>query len=355
MAGIHLVTGHDYEQLGSFLAHFPDERQGQDFWLDRLRYWWDSNPAFSDSTPRGWMANDEDKIVGFIANIPTALKVADQELMAYNASSWRVLPEFRSNSLGLMFKLLQASSKSVLFDATASGEIVPIIRGLGFAPLSELSDTRSVAITGLDKIASLKLKLGPLPAGLLRTVVSPFNRIAPLGLRRLKPVSGLDVKSLNHADEGFDQLWERTKNQYHATNVRTAKVINWYCFGSSIRRKELFACYRGTQLLGYMVCIDHKTAQTRPLECVDLWVDSNDLEVARALLSEAAAYATRNRCGYLSVAHINSFTKQICDKLGMLSRSGRETNEFFKAPKTLAQSVVRPDSYFVRAQGDYGL
>lgn len=294
MAEIRLVTDQDYASLASFLASFPEESHSQDYWLNRLQHWWNRNPAFSKSTARGWTISSRDRTVGFLGNIPTTLKVADQELTVYNATTWRVLPEFRSDSLNLLMTLMRAARDSVLFDTTPSSEVVEILRGLGFMPLSELSARRSVAVTALDQVARLKVGFGPLSAGLIRTVTWPVGRIAPLGNGRLKPVPGLEVKHLDHADEGFDRLWEGTRDQCHVTNVRTSKVINWYCFGSPSRRKELFACYRGGQLVGYMVCVDHKSTQARHLECVDLWTDSNNLDVARALLSEMARYARLN-------------------------------------------------------------
>ena len=355
MAEMRLAAADDYDALSSFLASFPGEWLTKELWRDRLRFWWELNPAFSVNTERGWLLKTEDKVVGFLGNVPSLLQVGHRIVTVYNATTWRVMPEFRAYTLGMLLKLMRASRTTLLFDTTPSDDVTRILEAFKFRLLPGGDKGSCVAITSLDKVVKHKLRLGLVPTALIRSFTLPASPFLRLGLNKLRPVPGLAVRRLPHADERFDQLWERTRHQYENTNVRTSKVINWYCFGWSNRRKELFACYQDDRLVGYMICSDSKGSSLRPLICADLWVDSEDMDIAKALLFAVKEYSEAKGCGIIEVSRCNSFARMLCSEMRMPPRKSAVPREYMKVPSGLSDSILESNTYFVRAQGDFGL
>ena len=71
---IKAIIKSDYNLLCEFLSNFTNEKkENKKYWIDRLNYWWEQNPAFSENIIRGWVFKKKgsDTIVGFIGNIPT--------------------------------------------------------------------------------------------------------------------------------------------------------------------------------------------------------------------------------------------------------------------------------------------
>src|SRR2546428_7388662 len=99
---VSLVSPDGYEDLASFMASFPAVRaSSKASWRSRLRAWWDLNPAFDESMPRGWVVRDDGKIGVFFGSLPLKLQVGGRARQAFAALYWRVLPAYRGRSLGL--------------------------------------------------------------------------------------------------------------------------------------------------------------------------------------------------------------------------------------------------------------
>src|SRR3989338_8033751 len=83
------------DELIGFLSHFENETRSEEFWRQRLAYWWEKNPAFDEQLPMGWIIRDKAEIVGFLGSI-TSLYVYDKKnYPALNMTTWRVAKEQR--------------------------------------------------------------------------------------------------------------------------------------------------------------------------------------------------------------------------------------------------------------------
>src|SRR5204862_2980909 len=108
----------------------------------------------------------------------------------------------------------------------------------------------------------------------LATLGAPvLDLFQAIRLRGLESSRRADVRELTRADETFDDLWQRTRTRWANTNVRTAQMVNWYCFAKQPAEKRLFAYLEGGELLGYMVLLVKGDAGRRLMECVDVWID----------------------------------------------------------------------------------
>ena len=121
------VTKSDYNELTDFLSHFEQGKRGRGFWRNRLSFWWDDNPAFSEDMERGWVLKDNDRIVGFFGIVPTRFQLSYNPITVFNSTTWRVMSEYRGKSLGLLAKHLNAAEKTILFATTPNAEVSSIL------------------------------------------------------------------------------------------------------------------------------------------------------------------------------------------------------------------------------------
>src|SRR5437867_3956162 len=98
MTELRPVQPQDYTALSQFLRDFRVSREPA-FWLRRMRHWWEDNPAFSPALERGWLLEDNRRIVGFLGVIPRLIETpAGLGVSSNTTTSW-VLPEYRRHSL----------------------------------------------------------------------------------------------------------------------------------------------------------------------------------------------------------------------------------------------------------------
>ena len=127
MVEVAVVQPEDYEALATFMASFPGVKaRTVDAWRNRLRYWWDLNPAWDASLPRGWMLRDDGRIGGFFGSVALQMQVQGEPVRVFGATSWRVLPEHRGRSLGLKLKQLEVHKENLHFSTTPREDLLPL-------------------------------------------------------------------------------------------------------------------------------------------------------------------------------------------------------------------------------------
>ena len=128
------VESEDYKGIIKFLSNFDNEKRSDIFWENRLLFWWDQNPAFTNNLKRGWILKDtsSNSIVGFIANIPTFFIYKGRKIIVHNASTWRVKKKYRSLSIQLLISFINYSKQTILFDTTPSNAVKKILKSLKF-------------------------------------------------------------------------------------------------------------------------------------------------------------------------------------------------------------------------------
>ena len=122
------VAQNDYHELALFLSKQFVEGLSAEFWLNRFKFWWDSNPAFSEEIERGWLILADNKIAGFYGVVPTLMTYLQKERRVFNLTTWMVNPDYRSVSIRLLFKLINYSRKTILFDNTAGENPIRVLK-----------------------------------------------------------------------------------------------------------------------------------------------------------------------------------------------------------------------------------
>ena len=359
---VSVVAPDDYDDLAAFLAAFPAARpSSKATWMTRLRAWWDLNPVFEESMPRGWIIRDDGKIGGFFGSLPLKVQLGGREWQAFGALHWRVLPAYRGRSLVLRLRPLDAHKEAVHFSTTPKAERVPLLKRLGYQPIPRGAGTelQSHFIVDVQKFvrgpARSRSRLFRGPSAI---VAAPgLAAVQAVRTRALARSAQAQVRDVAKADASFDDLWQRTRTRYANTNVRTAQLLNWYCFAIQPTDKKLLGFYERDLLLGYMVLWLRKEPNRRVIECVDLWIDpaAGEGRVLAALAAKAVAYARETGFERVIFPHFDTATALLYRGLGLLQGPRWAKREYLKGPAQAIEGLAVDNSYFVWAQGDYGL
>jgi hypothetical protein len=360
MPEISRVSLTDYAALSAFLAGFPDDESGgADAWLRRMQAWWDLNPAFDDETTRGWVLREQDEIVGFLGAIPWNFQLGGQETTVFAGTTWRVLPEYRGMSIALKRRQMDEHGDALHFSTTPRAEVERLLKLLGYEPMrsGEGDESHSAIILNFEKLLRAKLNGGPSARALARGAAPALAAFQRMRTRPLRRCAHQKVRQVHQADDAFDDLWERTRSRYPSTHVRNAAAINWYCFSSPEFEKTLFGYYEGHRLAGYVVFMAVERRGMRFFECVDLWMEPGPRRevVLGALIEKARRFAKKASFDRIYLPHFDKAGASAYGRLGLLQMRSPRRPGYYMGPTELMNHLTPANSYFVLAEGDYGL
>ncbi len=350
----------DYAALSAFLADFPDDETGSaEAWLSRMRTWWDLNPAFDEALARGWLLREKGEIVGFLGSIPWKFQLDGHETTVFAGTTWRVLPDFRGMSFALKRRQMDEQVDALHLSTTPRAEVGRLLMKLGYAPMRGGLDDEmhSSIILNVEKMLRLKLNGTPAARAIAISATPALKLLQKLKSRRLGRCAHEKVRELDRADAAFDDLWERSRARYPSTHVRTSEAINWYCFSTPGLQKSLLGYFDGGRLAGYIVFLPAERRGLRIFECVDLWIEPGPRRevILGALVEKARRYAAAASFDLVHLPHFDRASAATYRRLGLLQRSGPRRPGYFMGPTALMNQMAPENSYFVLAEGDYGL
>lgn len=357
---VSCVVPADYSELAAFLASFPDDETGSaGAWLDRMRAWWDLNPAFEDSMARGWVLRYDDRIVGFFGSIPRRFRLGGRETTVFASTTWRVLPEYRGTSMALKRRQMDEQQGTLHFSTTPRSEVVRLLELLGYTRLPRETgwEEHSIVILNFRNILRARLR-SVFAGGLLAAVLAPvLGAYQYWRLRRLRSSAHDRVREVSKADTQFDELWDRTKTLYENTNVRAAADLDWYCVSAKGMEKKLLGYYEDCRLRGYLIFLARHARGATCFECVDLWIEPGDdyEAIFSALVEKGRRIARTGGADRLELPHFDARARDACRRQGLIARQAGSRPEYFRGPPGLMTGITPSNSYFVLAQGDYGL
>lgn len=355
----------DYAELAAFLADFPgDKSKSAASWRNRMRTWWELNPAYAHGLTRGWLLRQDGKIVGFFGSIPWRFQLGGAETTVFAGTTWRVLAEYRGMSMTLKRRQMEDHKGALHFSTTPRPEVARMLGLLGYKLIARGPDSgnHGAIILNYRKVLRLKLKDG-FPGKVLAACLAPVLRAAQaFRLRHLKRYGQGNIQELHNASEAFDELWNRTRTKYSNTHVRTADAVNWYCFSSKETEKRLFGYFDGDSLLGYMICMPTELRGMTFFQCVDLWLDTSpgnqdqgQDEVLGALVEKARQCAVKSSFDRVFLPHFDHDVAASLKRIGVPAMRVNRRPEFFRGPRNIMEKITAENSYFVLAEGDYGL
>lgn len=325
-------------------------------WVERFQTWWDKNPSFSPSVSRGWGIRENGKLVGFFGNIPFALKVGDSNVTAVAATTWFVESEFRGRgrSLGLLLEHIKQGQDTILFNTSASTEVASVLEKFRFQKIIDQAPPyQSWVLTDPKSVFESRLKQKGLV--FLASPISSFFRLGQQTRLNLKKQLHYTTKEISNCGKEFDDLWERTKNRYSTTVVRTSAVLNWYCFSTPILAKTVIGAYEHNKLVAFIILGERESDGYRTIECLDYWGENENAEVVSALFKHAFQFAMQKKAGILQFTHFNASLGEALKQTGMFTRTLVADRRFYSPGKPFSEDVLKKNTYLSYMVGDHGL
>ncbi len=351
------LSAEHYPELANFLAGFNDDAESADRWLACFSMWWQHNPAADKTQVYGWLLTDNMAIVGFIGVIPSRFQLQDKEITAFNATTWRVKPEYRSHSIKLLLKIISLSRQGILFNTSPIPHVVPILEKLHFkkVPSDTVEHNRnSIVILNSQKLLKHRLRNQKILHILLPLFAPILTLVQKLKLK-LHLSQDYVCKQLKTADTSFDELWQSSSKRYANTTVRDAISINWFCSGVNTQKMQLFACYKAERLMGFAIFCARKDSRSDKLECIDIWLrdDNNESrKILQSLILLATQYAKQHAFDLLLIPHFNHAISCDLKKLGLLQVNISENREYFLTDAATSQTINSHNTYISHYQGD---
>ncbi|MEO5326928.1 MAG: hypothetical protein H7829_01660 [Magnetococcus sp. THC-1_WYH] len=347
------ITPELFPRLERFNTAFPNEERDASFWNRRFQHWWLDNPARSPGRPMGWALLDPAAgVVGFVANIALLFQWEGSLVPAATASTWRVLPAFRTQSFRLMMQLFRTEKQSILFGSTPNTTTAPLLVRSGFSPLPRVSTTRQMFILTADQakhsiiINYLQKKKWTLP----KTERPGFPNLHPILNFNQHPACSLFP--VFEVGQEMDRFWEKTASLFANTFVRSAEAIHWYSFLNPYYRKQLIYILAKDRLIGYFLGKMSPKTNLTIFRIVDFWFDpdalayiptalANLVQLARCHHADMILFPTLPAPLSHAVAACQSVTVEDSTPLG-----------FYRVEWDFSRKMVAADSYISDLHGD---
>ncbi|HIJ85949.1 MAG: hypothetical protein HW380_3742 [Magnetococcales bacterium] len=353
---VHEVTLENYGDIAKLLHNFRGVAHNREYWFEKFALWWDKNPLYEHSIPRGWLLRAGTEIVGFISCIPIPYQLAGEERLTYTASTWYVIPEYRKNGLILFLSLLKEASGTIIWNTTLNDSSRSVVERLYYQPIPYPFTQHFQVFTGIGAWLHDLSITRKWPQSLQWRLESFHKWQVGGNLARPQKTYGdpLRVERLDHAGAVFDRLWQRTRADYPTTRIRNAASVNWYCFGLPSRVKVLFGCFQGEDLTGFAI-FSRRIVRGYPyLECFDLWIDPSITQTGDVLFDAAMYWAANNEYRGLVSYDYPWIRDWLNNRRWKIVTQGHPGG-VMKGPENLLQSIRKGACYFVYGEGDLGL
>jgi hypothetical protein len=359
MAKLRLVTPDDYGALCGMLSAFPWEGLTPMPWEQRLRHWWDDNPAFHPGWERGWVLDEGEKLVGFLGSVPRRVAIDGQVAVSANATTWWVAPEHRKLSLSMLARFT-AQKAAGHFNTTGSATTLKLLEAFGYVPFpGGRWSGESFLIVDPARIVAASLRQRGAQRGIpgIALAAGLVEATAPLGHLiqkwRLPEAGGAHRwEVLRRADQRFDGLAAATRARHGYSSERDAASINWYLDGEGAERKLLVACLRGDSLRGFALFLQRESGTLAGLpmfDCIDLSRADDDPEVVATLLAAVAEIARGRGIALVVLRHFDESLADSYGRLGLRHRVGPPRRDFVKLPPLPEQRGY----YLTQFHGDF--
>lgn len=292
-------------------------------WLQRFENWWTLNPVFTSEFPRGWILEEDGKIVGFIGNIPIKFDIHGETKIAAATAAWYVDPSVRGmTSMRLFNAYLNQSNVALFLFKTEKKDLRKVVLKYGFKQYSCLSQPleylyiinrlqyihpvnfgfillkyfRNEHMNKFNGFSELLKKMGTFTYSYL--FQKPLNNIRDLS-------EGLYTSSLcTCCDDSFTQLWVPHLKSFNVAMSRDKATLNWLYFIAGRRyNRKVIQCRRTSDnsLVGYMVFdfLPWHASGGGAMKLMDMCIMNNNQQILASLISFAIEVGKQNRAPIL--------------------------------------------------------
>lgn len=330
------------------------------FWAGRGQH----NPALKihdADVPRGWVLEDDGKMVGFFGNLPLAGTYKGRPVRIACASAWGIHPDYRDHTEDMCRAYFEQPNVDLL---TVTSAIKPTARRFeqfGGAPVPQpgLADIPYwiVDASGFLRAAFRKKGRGKNMAFIMGVFASiPLDFTMRMkGRRPYGSLNHITPVGLDGIDAAFDDLWARKQSELKDSivAVRDAAALKW-CFGlgSTHADTRLIRYDKDGSLRGYVAIVQETVPDIglKRLKIADVLIENDDPGVAKALFAAAYEYGIAMRCHVVETIGLPPSLRALVEKHKPFSRPMATQPFYCKAVNpSLEGPAADPDGWYITA------
>lgn len=279
----------DLPAVAAFCSAFPTDGRPLGFWTERLRHWWQLNPAVTAGQCLGTRLMAKDRIVGCSLIIPMRAHLHGKPESIVTRSTWRVLPEFRAQSLATDHANNKRFFDQLNVASTAIDSTRPLLKLWGWTAQRESIPTTVIPAHPAAVVCRLlrrTLKVKPLP----------------------KLVSNADEATTFAA---ADALWCATSQACVCGPVRDAAYYRWYAHDNPSMPFTVFAQVEKDPAQSLFALATHY--DDGALQVMDLWPWNAPFPAMKNFLRVVVRTARQHRFHTLRVPHLSPAIATACE------------------------------------------
>lgn len=290
-------------------------------WEQRMRFWWDENPAAASISERGHWVCHEGRLACFGGAIPALYAYAGKPLPALYATTLCVDEALPKAAAALFLTQRQLSEQHVITHSTPNPRVQEALRKMGAHGETEV--TRHF-----------------LPAGLAaRLLLRSWSPALPPGRRLVTDPA--DVAALARPYQKADRIEKWMSPEY----------LRWFC-QSPVRQHHFLGAIdaQGT-LSSCLLATARQVKGLRAWDVIDAFTTNDDTEELHALIAALVRDPGLFPGGAALVTAASFAGDQAWEGVPALLRRRQQVCHFFLLPEPLRQMPKRT----VMAEGDLGL
>lgn len=314
----------DFEAVRDLRHRFGLSSDSPENW-DRL---WRRNPALGrivDRLPIGWVLESENRVVGYVGNIPLLYHYGGRTLVTAAGTGLVVEPGYRASTLILNAAFYRQKFVDLCLATTAIGVLGDIARLFRAVPLPQ-PDYDSVLFWVLRPYRfseAVMRKLGLRHFSAIGCVLGSLALTSDRILRRRWPprdssTSEIREIGINEIGNDFEDLWrQKLKEPARLLADRSPATLRWHFdIPGDMGSTRVLCCYCNRQLRGYAVIRDEPPNQVNGLRrsiIVDILAAEDDPQIVESLWIAAYRHAKHAGSHVFEVLGFPPRIRRICE------------------------------------------
>jgi hypothetical protein len=340
----------DFKAVADLKEHWGMAADSIENW-ERL---WRYNPALAqmgNQRPIGWVLEADDRIVGYIGNIPRLYSYGNKTLTSVTGHALVVEPAYRG--IGVSLNAAYYRQKGVdLYIST--GAIAPVAKiGQVFKAEGLTQSNYETAMFWVlrpypfARAIMRKLSVGRAvshPAQILGSLAVSVDKVLNRRCPRLSATLEVTEKLICDIGDDFEDLWIRKLSEGTLLLAdRRPATLRWHFeIPGDTGTVRVLCCSKKGRLLGYMVIRDEQpdAAGLRKSLIADLLVVGDDSEVVEALFVAGYQHADKAGSHILEVLGFPRSVQQVWMRWNPYKRKYPSSPFLFKAADPLLHSKI---------------
>jgi hypothetical protein len=341
----------DHGQIADLQARYGMETETYEAWI----HVWANNPARQDfpDWPIGWILENEDnRVVGYIGNLPRRYEFGDRKLIVASTRGLVVDAPYRSYSLPLLNYFFKQKQVDLFLDTTVGPDALKahqifrasrVPSGMWDQAFFWITNYQgfSTSLLTRKQVVGAKALCHPLSAGL-------FLRDVLQGRRLRMRNNGLEASFCSKLDERFEDFWQKLHQNSSPRLLanHSQQSLDWH-FKRPLAegRAWVLAISKGSALSAYAIFLrqDNASFALKRMRLVDFQVLDGKTELLGPILCHALARCQREGIHMLEAMGFAPEKQRVIDSLLPHQRSLSSWRYFYKtANRELAESLKNP-------------